>query len=325
MLFIYNESIDPYFNLAAEEFLVKELNEEIFMLWRNDNTIVVGRNQNTLSEIHYDYVQEHGIRVVRRLTGGGAVFHDMGNINFTFIVNSGDDFSNYQRFTQPVINFLQSLGVNAALKGRNDLVIGDKKISGNAQFMYKDRILHHGTLLYSVEQSRLAEALAVSPDKIKSKGIKSVRSRVTNISSHLNTPITPEVFIQRFAEYMTKNTPDCQYYDIRQHEAEIRRLRDEKYATWEWNFGYSPKYELSRRKRFSAGSVEVHMNIAGESEIKEIKIFGDFFSKKPISELEQRLEGVHHEAEAIESVLRDVNITDYIQGITTKEFISILF
>ena len=165
----------------------------------------------------------------------------------------------------------------------------------------------------------------MSPDKIKSKGIKSVRSRVTNISSHLNTPITPEVFIQRFAEYMTKNTPDCQYYDIRQHEAEIRRLRDEKYATWEWNFGYSPKYELSRRKRFSAGSVEVHMNIAGESEIKEIKIFGDFFSKKPISELEQRLEGVHHEAEAIESVLRDVNITDYIQGITTKEFISILF
>ncbi len=325
VLFIISECTDPYFNMAAEEFLVKELREEVFMLWRNDNTIVVGRNQNTLSEIHYDYVKEHDIRVVRRMSGGGAVFHDMGNINFTFIVNSGDDFSNYQRFTDPVIGFLKTLGVTAALKGRNDLVIEDKKISGNAQYMYRNRVLHHGTLLYRAEQNRLAEALKVSPDKIQSKGVKSVRSRVTNISAHMKESLSPEEFIRRFADYMVKNFPDCQYYDIMQHEAEIRKLRDEKYATWEWNFGYSPKYEFTRRQRFPFGGVEVYMNIQGESVIESIKIFGDFFSRQPVEELEQCLKGVRHEAGAVADRLKDVDISAYIQGMTKEEFLAILF
>ncbi len=325
MLFIYSNSTDPYFNLAAEEFLVKELKEEVFMLWRNDNTIVIGRNQNTLSEIHYDYVKEHDIRVVRRMSGGGAVFHDMGNINFTFIVNSGDDFSNYQRFTEPVIGFLKTLGVTAELKGRNDLVIEDKKISGNAQYMYQNRVLHHGTLLYSAEQTRLSEALKVSPDKIQSKGVKSIRSRVTNISTYLKDPLSPEEFIQKFADYMVKNSPDCQYYDIMQHEVEIRRLRDEKYATWEWNFGYSPKYAFSRRERFPFGSVEIQMDIQDESVIKNIRIFGDFFSRKPVEELEQKLTGVRHEAGAVAERLETVTVSDYIQGMTREEFLAILF
>ncbi len=325
MLFIYNENTDPYFNLAAEEFLVKELGEDIFMLWQNDNTIVIGRNQNTLAEINYDYVKQHGIKVVRRMSGGGAVFHDMGNVNFTFVVNSGDDFSNYQRFTEPVIAFLQSLGVEAKLRGRNDLVIEDKKISGNAQYMYKNRVLHHGTLLYSASRERLADALKVSEDKIKTKGIQSVRSRVTNISSYLKEPMTAKSFIRQFADFMVKNTADCQYYDISQHVAAINKLRDEKYATWAWNFGYSPKYAFTRRERFPFGGVEVQMDIGRESVISDCRFYGDFFSRKPLEELSNRLIGVHHEPAAVRKALHGVTISDYIQGMAEAEFIKLLF
>ena len=325
MLFIFNESTDPYFNLAAEEFLVQNLSEEVFMIWRNHNTIVVGRNQNTLSEIHYDYVKEHDIQVVRRMSGGGTVFHDMGNVNFTFIVNSGDDFNNYRRFCEPVIGFLKTLGVTATLSGRNDILVDDKKISGNAQYMYKNRVMHHGTLLYAASQDRISEALKVSEDKIKSKGIKSVRSRVTNIGSHMETPISVEEFVEKFVDYMVKNIPDCKYYDLAQHEAEIRKLREEKYATWEWNYGYSPKYEFVRKKRFDAGCVEVHMDIAGTSEIKDIKFYGDFFSKVPVTELEQKLQGLRHEAGAIEKALEDTDVSQYIAGITKEDFMTLLF
>lgn len=325
MLFVFNENTDPYFNLAAEEYLVQNLSEEVFMIWRNHNTIVVGRNQNTLSEIHYEYVKEHDIRVVRRMSGGGAVFHDMGNVNFTFVVNSGDDFSNYKRFCEPVIGFLKTLGVTATLSGRNDILVDGKKISGNAQYMHKGRVMHHGTMLFNASGDRLSEALKVSEDKIKSKGIKSVRSRVTNISSHMENPISVEEFVEKFTDYMVKNIPECRYYDLAQHEAEIRKLRDEKYATWEWNYGYSPKYEFVRKKRFDIGSVEVHMNIAGTSEIKDIKLYGDFFSKLPVAALEQKLVGVHHEAEAISEALSGVDISEYIAGITNEEFMTLLF
>lgn len=325
MLFIYSESTDPFYNLAAEEFLVRELSDEIFMLWRNDNTIVVGRNQNTLSEINYDYVKEHGVRVVRRMSGGGAVYHDMGNVNFTFVLNSGDDFSNYEKFTAPVIAFLKTLGADAELKGRNDLVIDGKKISGNAQYMYKNRIMHHGTLLYSAQQKNIGEALRVSPDKIRSKGIQSVRSRVTNISSYLENPPTPEVFIQKFADYVVKNTAHCQNYDLSRHDAAIRKLRDEKYATWEWNFGYSPKYDFSRRLRFPYGGVEVHMNIGDGSVIQNVKFYGDFFSRLPVTEFEQLLSGTRHEAEAICTVLKGHEVGAYIQGMTIEDLLKLLF
>ena len=325
MLFIYSKSTDPYYNLAACEFLVREFSDEIFMLWRNDNTIVVGRNQNTLSEINYDYVKEHNVRVVRRMSGGGAVYHDMGNINFTFVVNSGDDFSNYEKFTRPVIGFLRTLGAEAQLKGRNDLVIDDKKISGNAQYMYKNRVMHHGTLLYSAQQKNISEALKVSADKIQSKGIKSIRSRVTNISSYLENPPTPEEFIQQFADYVVKNTENCQTYDLSQHDEAIRKLRDEKYATWEWNFGNSPKYAFTRRERFPFGGVEVHMDIADESVIQNIKLYGDFFSRIPVEELEGLLVGVRHEPKTIRAALANYDVGAYIQGMTIDDLLKLLF
>lgn len=325
MIFIYNKSLDPYYNLASEEYLVKISQDEIFMLWQNDNTIVVGRNQNTLSEINYDYVKENNISVVRRMSGGGAVFHDIGNINFTFILNSESDFSNYAKFTQPIIDFLKTLGAEASLSGRNDLVIGDRKISGNAQYMYKNRILHHGTLLYSSEENKLAASLKVSEDKIKSKGIKSVKSRVTNISEHINSPLTAKEFIEKLKTFMLSQGNLSGEYDLERDREKIQKLRDEKYATWDWNFGYSPKYSFTKSKRFPFGEVEICMNVKTNGIIESIKIFGDFFSKLDIGELESLICGHKHEHTELKKLLENICLSDYISGITENDLLNILF
>lgn len=311
--------------MALEEYLVKNSQDEIFMLWQNDNTIVIGRNQNTLSEINYDYVKENKINVVRRMSGGGAVFHDEGNINFTFILNSEGDFSNYEKFTRPIIDFLKTLGVEASLSGRNDLTIDGRKISGNAQYMYKNRIMHHGTLLYSAAGDKLAASLKVSEDKIKSKGIKSVKSRVTNISEHLKNPFTAQEFIEKLSQFMLNSGNIKGEYDTEKDRAAVEKLRDEKYATWDWNFGYSPKYSFRKKERFSFGSAEVCMNVKTNGIIEDIKIYGDFFSKRDIGELEKLICGHRHEDGELKTLLKSVVISDYISGMTEDELLQIMF
>ncbi len=325
MLFVEQTSTDPYYNLATEEFLTKEMQEEVCMLWRNRPSVIIGKNQNTLAEINYDYVTAEGISVVRRMSGGGAVFHDLGNINYTFIANKSAELGNYERFTRPVIAFLNTLGVEASLSGRNDLVIEGKKISGNAQYVHKNRIMHHGTLLYSAASDVLEKALRVDAEKIKTKGVASVKSRVTNISSYLENPMTPQAFMEKLADFMVKTMPDCRYYDMRAHEAAITALCDEKYKTWEWNFGYSPKYEFMKKRRFTFGGVEVHLNIGSASVIENAKIYGDFFSKLPIEELERALCGASHQEDAVRSALQNINVSDYIQGMEQDEFFTLLF
>jgi lipoate-protein ligase A len=189
MLLIYNDKTNPYFNLAMEEYLLKNFNEDLFILWRNESSVIVGKNQNTLSEINLEYIKENNIPVVRRQSGGGAVFHDLGNINFTFIANDNNSFSDFKRFTQPIIDLLKTLDINAEFSGRNDLLIDGKKFSGNAQYNYKNKVMHHGTLLFSSQIGDLSNALKVKPIKFEGKGIKSVKSRVTNISEHLKYDI----------------------------------------------------------------------------------------------------------------------------------------
>ncbi|MEG0331764.1 MAG: lipoate--protein ligase family protein, partial [Clostridium sp.] len=162
MIFIYNKSTDPYFNLAAEEYVLKNFNDDCFMLWRNSKAVIIGKNQNAIAEINRDYVTSNNIPVVRRLSGGGAVFHDLGNVNFTFITNDTDDFVNFGKFTEPIIGVLKdNLSINAELSGRNDLTIDSKKFSGNAQYNYKNRVLHHGTLLFSSSIDNISESLNV--------------------------------------------------------------------------------------------------------------------------------------------------------------------
>lgn len=326
MLYIYNKNTNPYFNLAAEEYVLKEFQEECFMLWRNEPSIIIGKNQNTLAEINLDYVRQHKIPVVRRLSGGGAVFHDLGNLNFTFIVNEDvSSFSDFRRFTQPIIDVLRKLSINAEFSGRNDITIDGKKISGNAQYYYKNRILHHGTLLFSSSITDLSAALKVRPVKFEDKGVKSVSKRVTNISEHLKEPITIEQFIDLIMNHIREQTGGREMYEFTQEDIKkIEKLVKEKYSTWEWNFGTSPDYKFKNEKKFAGGTVEVNLNVE-KGIIKDIKIYGDFFGKYDVSEVENLLKGVKHSEEEIKKVLSNIDINDYFANITVDNLIEVMF
>ncbi|ADD01578.1 lipoyltransferase and lipoate-protein ligase [Thermoanaerobacter mathranii subsp. mathranii str. A3] len=326
MLYIYNKNTNPYFNLAAEEYILKEFQEECFMLWRNEPSIIIGKNQNTLAEINLDYVRQHKIPVVRRLSGGGAVFHDLGNLNFTFIVNEDvSSFSDFKRFTQPIIDVLRKLSINAEFSGRNDITIDGKKISGNAQYYYKNRILHHGTLLFSSSITDLSAALKVRPVKFEDKGVKSVSKRVTNISEHLKEPITIEQFIDLIMNHIREQTGGSEMYEFTQEDIKkIEKLVREKYSTWEWNFGTSPDYKFKNEKKFAGGTVEVNLNVE-KGIIKDVKICGDFFGKYDVSEVENLLKGVKHSEEEIKKVLSNIDINDYLANITVDNLIEVMF
>lgn len=325
MLYIYNKNTNPYFNLASEEYVLKEFQEECFMLWRNEPSIIVGKNQNTLAEINLDYVRQNKIPVVRRLSGGGAVFHDLGNLNFTFIVNEDvSSFSDFKRFTQPIIDVLKKLSVNAEFSGRNDITIDGKKISGNAQYYYKNRILHHGTLLFSSSITDLSAALKVRPVKFEDKGVKSVSKRVTNISEHLKEPITIEQFIDLIMNHIREQNGGSEMYEFTQEDIKkIEKLVKEKYSTWEWNFGTSPDYRFKNEKKFAGGTVEVNLNVE-KGTIKDIKIYGDFFGKYDVSEVENLLKGVKHSEDDIRKVLSNIDFNDYFANITVDNLIEIL-
>lgn len=323
MRYIDNNITDPYFNLAAEEYLLKHTQDEIFSLWRNNSAIIVGKNQNTLSEINVDYVREKNIKVVRRLTGGGAVFHDLGNINYTFIVNDDKSFSDFKGFGRPIIEVLKSLGVEAEFSGRNDLLIEGKKFSGTAQCKYKNRVLHHGTLLFSSNMADISGALKPKAIKFKDKSIKSVVSRVTNISSHLSMDMSVEEFKAYIFKYLMKEEGKViEGYSSEELEI-IRGLRDKKYSTWEWNYGNSPKYEYSNEGKFEGGTVETTLSVK-KGKIAEVRIYGDFFGKEDIQAVEKRLVGVDHNEEAIKRALEDIALENYMLRISVEEIAKLL-
>lgn len=327
MYLIRTETTDPAYNLAAEEYLLTQKAEEIFYLWRNAPSIIIGRNQNAYSEIDVDYVRENHIKVIRRLTGGGAVFHDLGNINFTFITAKPDDVKNasFDRFTQPVVAFLQSLGLSAAFAGRNDIQVEGHKISGNAQTCVGDRFLHHGTLLYQANMNDLSRALTVHPLKIQGKGIQSVRARVANISDFLRAPMDIVEFMDRLLAFVKQTYPDSRMYELTEDDkAQIERLHREKYAQWSWNFGENPDYAFQKAAKYDGGLIEVRMNIEHE-QIRQIKIAGDFFSFAELRELEDRLCGAAHEPEAIRRALCGVDVPAYLGGITAEQLIATMF
>lgn len=314
MKLIYNEITNPYFNLAMEEFYLKNTKEDIFLLWRNDSSIIVGKNQNTLSEINYDYVKENNINVVRRQSGGGAVFHDLGNINFTFISCNDNSFSDFKRFTMPIINALKGLNINAEFSGRNDLLINDKKFSGNAQYNYKDKVMHHGTLLFSSVINNLSDALKVKPSKFEGKSVKSVKARVTNISEHLDNSMDILKFKDYLMNFVLNSDDNNKIYTMTEDDIQsINKLVEEKYSTWNWNFGISPKYTLNNELKYAGGNVDFSLDVE-KGLIKNIKFFGDFFGKNDVSFIEDKLTNVKHDENHIKEVLKDININDYFLG-----------
>lgn len=325
MLYIYNTSTNPYFNLAAEEYFLKEFSDECFMLWRNEPCIIIGKNQNTLSEINIDYIRSNNIPVVRRLSGGGAVFHDLGNINFTFIVNDKEDsFTNFKKFTGPIIDVLETLDIKAEFTGRNDLTIDGKKFSGNAQYNYKNRILHHGTLLFSSNMADLSLALIKKPLKFSDKGVKSISGRVTNISSHLKYSIDILEFIDMIMKHIMKTNKEELYRLNADDIYNINLLAENKYKTWDWNYGSSPKYDFKNEKRFPGGIVEINIKV-DKGIIRAIKIQGDFFGKFDIADIEKALIGVNHSESSIREALSSFDIGSYFLNITLDNLIEVFF
>jgi lipoate---protein ligase len=327
LLIIRRHHTDPYFNIAAEEYILKEFNEDIFMLWRNSPSIIAGKHQNTLAEINVDFVKEHSIKVVRRISGGGTVFHDLGNLCFTFISTGREGhLVDFRRFTQPIIDVLQKLGIEARFEGRNDLTINGLKFSGNAEHVWKNRVLHHGTLLFSARMDHLSAALNADPSKFTDKAVKSVRSRVTNISEHLKQPMDVMEFAVRIESHILETYPDSTFYELSEEDhRKINELVETKYGTWDWNFGYSPKYNLRKLVRTERGgtldfNLDVHDGI-----IKQIKIFGDYFSNFDTEEIEHALTGIAHNEESVRNALAPYRISDYFEQVQPGEFITGLF
>ena len=318
MYMIVNERTSPQFNLALEEYALTEMNLNLIILWRNSKAVIIGKNQNAMEEINLKYIAQNNIEVIRRQSGGGAVFHDLGNINFTFIHNKGDDdFDNYAKFTSPIISYLNTLGVKAELQGRNDLVIDGRKFCGNAQAVRNGRIMHHGCILYSADFSDLAGALKPQTIKIESKSIKSVRKRVTNIIDHMPTPVSVDDFMYGLAKYFLENTNNLKRYELTPQDiAETERLVSEKYSTWKWNYGNFPSYNIRNSRKYGFGIVEVMMTVKS-GVIDDISIFGDFFGEQDKSELEELLKGKRHDEETIRETLSEVSLSSFISGMTS--------
>ncbi|USK71067.1 lipoate--protein ligase [Peribacillus asahii] len=329
MLFIDNKGItDPRINLAIEEYALKHLdiNESYLLFYINKNAIIIGKNQNTVEEINQDYVDEQGITVVRRLSGGGAVYHDLGNLNFSFITkDDGDSFHNFKKFTEPVVKALGKLDVQAELSGRNDIMAEGKKISGNAMFATRGRMFSHGTLLFNSEMEHIVSALKVKKDKIESKGIKSIRSRVGNIADFLKEPMTIEEFRSFLLKNIFEGTEEIPEYVLTEEDwKEIHKISEKRYQQWDWNYGRSPKFNLQHSHRFPVGSIDIRLEV-NKGIIENCKIYGDFFGVGEVTDIEQKLTGVRYEKQAIDAVLEEVDVQHYFGNVTKEDILKLIF
>lgn len=323
MIYVINNSRKPDYNIALEEYCFKNLtqHDKVFILWINEPSIIVGKHQNTIEEINSEYVKAHKIHVVRRISGGGAVYHDLNNLNYTIISNEEKDTGfDFKTFSRPVIDTLKDLGVKAEFSGRNDIMIDGKKICGNAQAYIKGRVMHHGCLLFNTELSVLAHALEAPKDTIDSKSTKSVRSVVDNILPNLPEQITIDEFAAKLLEKMKSEFPEMREYHFTDYEQnEIEQLRASKFASWEWNYGHSPKFDIERNRRFTAGKIQVHADIRNAL-INEIRFYGTFFGNNSnLMEIENSLVGTRYTVEAVKERLTSLPFNDYFGGFSINE------
>jgi len=328
MLLIDNGSIDdPAINLALEEYSVRNLNmnDDYLLFYINKPSVIIGKHQNTIEEINEDYIKQNNVSVIRRISGGGAVYHDEGNLNFSFMTrHSNTSIHNFKLFTEPVITTLKKLGVNAELNGRNDITVNERKISGNAQFTDTKSMFSHGTLLFDSNLNNVVKALNVQTDKIESKGIKSVRSRVANISEFLKNKLTVTEFKELIIESIFSSKDKIKYFKLTGEDIKgVNSLSESKYRSWEWNYGRSPEFNIQKKKRFDFGQIDARIFVK-DGVITKIKIYGDFLGHGELQKLEERVTGIKYESEALEKSLSEMDIKHFIGNITSQEFAGFL-
>ncbi len=321
MKFTFLKSTNPYFNLAVEEYLLKHTNEEYFLLWQNEPTVVIGKNQNVFAEINIPYTKENGIYIARRITGGGAVYHDLGNINYSFISEKQGNDIDFERFSRPIIEALADIGISAALSGRNDIMVGDKKISGNAQTMFESRVLHHGTLLFDSDLDRLSSALLVDERKFKAKGIKSTRSRVANINTFLDREYAVKDFIEKIKSHIFSKY-DATKFEIENNEIIESLYKRNKSDSWLYpERDYLSRFSINVNERYKFGTISIFLDMKNDI-ITKAKIEGDFFGTRDISEIEELLS--KNSLSNIDRIISKITVSDYILGMTNEEFINLM-
>lgn len=327
MRYLINKSTNPYFNLALDEYAMKhiDVDEDFFFLWRNEPSVIIGKNQNTAEEVNQKFIDEKGIKVARRVSGGGAVYHDLGNLNFTFIINVDDpDKVNYKKYVQPIIEALREMGIESEASGRNDILIDGLKISGNAQRMANGKLMHHGTLLFDVELMDMVKALNVASDKFVSKGFKSVRSRVTNIKEHLPEGTDIFDFWDSLHYYLSNKGQDKEIVLTDEAIAKIQHEADTRFATWDWIYGVSPEFDFVNEKRLSGGKLEIKVNVKN-GYLQNIRFLGDYLGIKDVIEIEEALVETRFDRKDVAKVLSKFNLRRYFGSISENEILSLMF
>lgn len=326
MRYLKNPSTNPYYNMAFDEYCLESLpiDEPVFFLWQNRPAVIVGYNQEVNTEVNLDYLKEKGIDLVRRVTGGGAVYHDLENLNYTIVGRSEDLERDYPEYAALMMKALQALGVPATLSGRNDILVEGKKVSGFAKRVCKNRLMVHGTLMYNVDVDVLTHVLNPSTTKLQSKGIASVHSRVTNLCNYLPELSDIQAFKNRLEEILSNNYSDAEYKLSEADLAHIQQLTDEKFATWEWNYGRSPKATLVHSARLACGTVEIHLTLA-ENRIASCRFGGDFLGNLPASDIEKALTGIPYEINEIRKCLSKLEISRYFDRVSADNLLEMMF
>lgn len=325
MRFLKNNHTNPYYNMAFDEYCLEKLSieEPVFYLWQNRPSVIVGANQEVKTEVNLDYLKENGIDLVRRVTGGGAVYHDFGNLNYTIVGNSENLEKDYPEYAGWMAQALQSLGVPATLSGRNDIMVEGRKVSGFAKRVCKTRLMVHGTLMYDVDIETLTKALNPSSIKLQSKGIASVRSRVANLKEYLSDCQDIHSFKNRLEQILSRNYEDQEYILSNQDLESIRQLAEEKFAQKNWIYGHAPKATYHNSAHWPCGNIQVHMDIAS-GKITSCRLDGDFIGNLPVSDLEALLIGSPYDRSSIMDCLQNIDIADYFDGVTNQHFVQLI-
>lgn len=326
MKYIKLETTDPKINLATEQWLFENINEDLIILWQNKECVVLGTNQDAQTQLNMDYIRENNIDVVRRVSGGGCVFHNLDNVNFTYITNDISKISNYDIFMNDIVICMQNMGIDAIIKGKNDIVVNDYKVSGNAQYTNGKKLLHHGTLLYNVDLNAIVNALKVNRKKLTTKGIDSNKSRVGSISEYIDEDLGISWFINSLEGELFNLHRNLEKLSNEMLDYEkIQEISNNKFGNDNWTYKCVKLFEnIKEDYIIDVGHIKISYDVR-DGIIKDINITGDFLFNKHITEFEQSLVNEEFTYTNLENVLMDLNIQEYIKNLTNENFLRLLF